>query len=155
RTRGIITTIVGQAIAQEIIHDVIHVQIRLSPGPIARQVATPDTRKVMKNDVPKDRAKRMQTGGNFFTAAGTIWYGLPRRPSPELIQPMPTTLPFRTAKQLASAVRKRKIGCLELLDLYLKRVEAHNPKLNAIIATDIPGARKHAKAADKALKAGK
>jgi len=68
---------------------------------------------------------------------------------------MSTSLPFRTAKHLASAVRKKKIGCLELLDLYLMRVEAHNPKLNAIIATDIPGARKHAKAADKALKAGK
>ena len=68
---------------------------------------------------------------------------------------MSLALPFRTAKQLASAVRKKKIGCLELLDLYLKRVEAHNPKLNAIIATDIPGARKRAKAADKAVKAGK
>jgi amidase len=68
---------------------------------------------------------------------------------------MSTALPFRTAKQLASAVRKKKIGCVELLDLYLKRVEAHNPALNAIIATDIPGARKAAKAADKAVKAGK
>src|SRR5437660_906093 len=68
---------------------------------------------------------------------------------------MPTSLPFRTAKQLASAVRKKKIGCLELLDLYLKRVEAQNPALNAIIATDIPGARKRAKAADNAIKAGK
>src|SRR5471032_3249510 len=68
---------------------------------------------------------------------------------------MPLDLPFRTAKQLASAVRKKKIGCLELLDLYLKRVEAYNPELNAIIAIDIPGARKRAKAADKAVKAGK
>ena len=68
---------------------------------------------------------------------------------------MSLALPFQTAKQLASAVRKKKIGCLELLDLYLKRVEAYNPELNAIIATDIEGARKRAKAADKAVKAGK
>src|SRR5882724_9528915 len=68
---------------------------------------------------------------------------------------MTAALPFQTAKQLAAAIRKKKIGCLELLDLYLKRVEAHNPALNAIIATDIPGARKRAKAADKAVKAGK
>ncbi|MBI3710672.1 MAG: amidase, partial [Proteobacteria bacterium] len=60
-------------------------------------------------------------------------------------------LPFRTAKQLAAAVKARKIGCLELLDLYLQRVEKYNPALNAIIATDIPGARKRAKAADAAL----
>jgi amidase len=64
-------------------------------------------------------------------------------------------LPFQTAKQLAAAIRKKKIGCLELLDLYLARVEAHNPALNAIIAMDIEGARKRAKAADKAVKAGK
>jgi amidase len=68
---------------------------------------------------------------------------------------MPTNLPFQTAKQLASAVRRKKIGCLELLDLYLKRVEAHNPALNAIIAMDIEGARKRAKAADRAVKAGR
>src|SRR4051812_945266 len=64
-------------------------------------------------------------------------------------------LPFKTAKQLAVAIRKKKIGCLELLDLYLKRVEAHNPALNAIIAMDAAGARKQAKAADRAVKAGK
>src|SRR6185437_4353645 len=68
---------------------------------------------------------------------------------------MPADLPFRTAKQLASAVRKKKIGYLELLDLYLKRVETHNPSLNAIIAMDVEGARKRAKAADRAVKAGK
>lgn len=68
---------------------------------------------------------------------------------------MSLALPFQTAKQLAAAVRKKKIGCLELLDVYLKRVEAYNPELNAIIATDIEGARKRAKAADRAVKAGK
>ena len=57
--------------------------------------------------------------------------------------------------QLASSIRKKKIGCLELLDLYVKRVEAYNPELNAVIASDIEGARKRAKAADKAVKAGK
>ena len=64
-------------------------------------------------------------------------------------------LPFQTAKQLAAAVRKKKIGCLELLDLYLKRVETYNPRLNAIIATDIEAARKRARMADKRLKAGR
>jgi amidase len=66
---------------------------------------------------------------------------------------MPTALPFQTAKQLAAAVRQKKIGCLELLDLYLKRVEVRNPALNAIIAMDIEGARKRAKAADRAVRA--
>ncbi len=83
RISGSTKYIVGQAMTQENIHEVIHFSIRLSPGPMARHVATPDTRNVMKNVVPKGRAKRMQAGGNFFTAGGTIWYGLWRRPSPE------------------------------------------------------------------------
>ncbi len=61
---------------------------------------------------------------------------------------------FWSAKRLAGHLRRRKIGCLELLDHYLARVERHNPALNAIIATDIPAARKRAKAADRALAKG-
>jgi len=60
-------------------------------------------------------------------------------------------IPFRSAKELAAAIRRRTIGCLELLDLYLSRVEKYNPALNAIIAMDVEGARKRARAADRAL----
>ena len=63
-------------------------------------------------------------------------------------------VPFRSAKQLAAAIRGKKIGCLELLDLYLARVEKYNPGLNAIIATDVEGARTRARAADRALARG-
>ena len=59
--------------------------------------------------------------------------------------------PFRSAKELAAEIRRKKIGCLELLDLYLSRVEKHNPALNAIIVMDVEGARKRARAADRAL----
>ncbi|MBI1735815.1 MAG: amidase [Candidatus Rokubacteria bacterium] len=63
-------------------------------------------------------------------------------------------LPFRSAKDLATALRKKKIGALELLDLYVARVDKYNPRLNAIIATDLDGARKRARAADRALARG-
>jgi amidase len=63
-------------------------------------------------------------------------------------------VPFRSAKQLAAALRRKTIGCEELLDLYLTRVEKYNPRLNAIIATDLGGARKRAQAADHALANG-
>jgi amidase len=63
-------------------------------------------------------------------------------------------LAFRSASALARALRGRKIGCLELLDAYLARVERYNPKLNAIIWQDRAGARKRAKAADRALAKG-
>ena len=58
RTSGIMTYMVGAAIAQEIAHDAIQTRTMPSTGPSARQVATPDTRNVMKNDVPKARATR-------------------------------------------------------------------------------------------------
>jgi amidase len=60
-------------------------------------------------------------------------------------------LPFRSAKDLASLVRKKKIGALELLDLYIARMEKYNSRINAIIATDLEAARKRARAADRAL----
>ena len=61
---------------------------------------------------------------------------------------------FKTATQLATMLRSRDIGCVELLDLYLARVETHNPKLNAIIWMDIDSARARAKEADAALAQG-
>lgn len=61
---------------------------------------------------------------------------------------------FLSAKRLAGLIRRRKIGCVELLDHYLARVERYNPSLNAIIATDIPAARRRARAADTALARG-
>lgn len=63
-------------------------------------------------------------------------------------------LPFRSAKQLASLIRQKKIGCLELLNLYLERLERYNPKLNAIICTDTEAARQRARRADRALAKG-
>ena len=60
-------------------------------------------------------------------------------------------IPFRSAKQLASDIRKKKIGCLELLDLYLARVEKYDGALNAIVVRDVERARARARAADRAL----
>jgi amidase len=65
-----------------------------------------------------------------------------------------TDIAFLPAGRLAGLIRRRKIGCLELLDHYLARVERFNPALNAIIATDITGARRRARAADKAIAKG-
>ena len=50
-------------------------------------------------------------------------------------------VPFRSAKQLAAEIRRKKIGCLELLDHFLGRIEKYNPKINAIVWTDRDGSR--------------
>lgn len=67
---------------------------------------------------------------------------------------MPLDLPFRSATQLAAAIRARKISSAELLELYLARVATHNPRLNAVIELAVPRARKRARAADAALARG-
>src|SRR5690606_35266842 len=61
-------------------------------------------------------------------------------------RPMPD-IAFRTATELGAAIRKREIGAAELLEHYLARVERFNPPLNAIISTDLDGARRRAAAA--------
>ena len=64
------------------------------------------------------------------------------------------SLPFRSAKELASSIRRKKIGCLELLDLYLSRIDRYNPKINAVIFMNIEEARKRARLADRVLAKG-
>jgi amidase len=66
-----------------------------------------------------------------------------------------TDLPFRSARQLAAAIRSRKTSAAELLEVYVERTRRLNPRLNAIIFTNIDAARKQARAADSALKRGK
>lgn len=63
-------------------------------------------------------------------------------------------VPFQSAVTLAAALRNKTIGCRELLELYIGRVERFNPALNAIIATVIEPARQRADAADAALSRG-
>ncbi|MCW5749529.1 MAG: amidase [Alphaproteobacteria bacterium] len=65
-----------------------------------------------------------------------------------------TDIAFSSAKKLAGMIRRRRIGCLELLEHYLARVERYNPALNAVIAMDVANARKRARAADRALARG-
>jgi hypothetical protein len=63
-------------------------------------------------------------------------------------------LPFQSAVRLAAAIRDRRIGCRELLELYLNRIDRFNPAVNAVVVTDLPAARERADAADRALARG-
>lgn len=63
---------------------------------------------------------------------------------------MSDEIAYAPAKKLASLIRRRKIGCLELLDLYLARVARYNRKVNAIVVLDTKRARERARKADRA-----
>ena len=58
-------------------------------------------------------------------------------------------VPFRSAKELAADIRKKKMGCLELLDLHLARVEKYDGALNAVVVRDFERARTRARALDR------
>ncbi len=63
-------------------------------------------------------------------------------------------LHFRSATELARHLRAGKTSARALLEDCLRQVETHNGTLNAVVATDIPRARKAAAAADRRLKNG-
>ncbi|MAW33647.1 MAG: amidase [Proteobacteria bacterium] len=63
-------------------------------------------------------------------------------------------LHYSKATELAKKIRKKEIGCLEILDLYLGRIEKYNDNLNAIILLDREAARMRAREADRALANG-
>ena len=67
---------------------------------------------------------------------------------------MVTELHFRSASQLAAAIRSKEISSRELLDHYLDRVERLNPKINAVVTLDVERARAAAAAADEAVARG-
>lgn len=61
---------------------------------------------------------------------------------------------FAGTAEIASALRRREIGALALLDHLLERCDRHNPRINAIVAWDVEKARARAREADAALVRG-
>lgn len=55
------------------------------------------------------------------------------------------------ASDLARMIRERAVSASEAVDAHLRRIEADNPRLNAIVQLDADGARAAARAADEAL----
>jgi amidase len=55
---------------------------------------------------------------------------------------------FLSATSLAAAVRARDIGCLELLDHYIARVERLDSRINAVVVRDFDRARDRARTLD-------
>ncbi|HKR89935.1 MAG TPA: amidase [Phenylobacterium sp.] len=62
---------------------------------------------------------------------------------------------FSTATQWLEALRARRIGAVELLNLHLQQVEKHNGALNVVVAQDIEGALEAARRADNLPSSGR
>ncbi len=59
-----------------------------------------------------------------------------------------------SATALARAIREREVSSLEVIDAHLDRIDAVNPKLNAVVQFDADDARQQARKADAALGSG-
>ena len=57
----------------------------------------------------------------------------------------------RSATELAAAIRRREVSCVEVMQAHLARIEAVNPLLNAIVSLDAELGLREAAAADVAL----
>ena len=60
----------------------------------------------------------------------------------------------RSATELAAAIRRREVSCVEVMQAHLARIEAVNPLLNAIVTLDAELGLREAAAADAALGRG-
>ena len=57
---------------------------------------------------------------------------------------------FLSSSRLAEMTCRRQIGCLELLDHYIARIERLDPKINAVVVRNFEPARARARALDQA-----
>ena len=62
--------------------------------------------------------------------------------------------PFATAVDLLRALREKQVSSVELLDLYISRIERYDPAINAVVERDFDRARDAAREADAARARG-
>jgi amidase len=64
-------------------------------------------------------------------------------------------LAYKSATDIAGAIKERKISPREVLEYFIERIEKRNPTLNAIVFKGYDDARKAARAAEDALMTGR
>ncbi len=64
---------------------------------------------------------------------------------------MTASLSFSTIAQIATAIRSRKLSPVEIVEFHHRRIESLQPKLNAFVHLDAPGALAQARAAEAAV----
>jgi amidase len=67
---------------------------------------------------------------------------------------MDNSLVFLPAIELARLIREGQASSQEVVEAHLKQIKAHNPKINAVVTLDEPGALRRAQEADAALSRG-
>jgi amidase len=117
-----------------------------------------------KNHPPSRREflTKVGKGGAAMVALGGLMSYAPNIASAKSLSKSvvsPIKLPddplFTSAKNLAAMIQSKKISSVELTELYLKRIELVNPKINAVVLMCRERALMEAKMADEMLAKGK
>jgi amidase len=66
----------------------------------------------------------------------------------------PDELAFVGAATLASRIRRREISPIEVVDYFISRIEALNPKINALVVLEFDEARDRARVAEQKVMSG-
>jgi amidase len=94
------------------------------------------------------------TRRSFMAAVGAMASAGALLPDGAIAKPDPDGQAYRTAGELAQALAHRQISSRELVDGAIARIEAVDPKINAVVVRDFDRARAAADAADAALARG-
>jgi hypothetical protein len=63
-------------------------------------------------------------------------------------------LAYTSAAELAGRIRRRDLSSVEVVEAFIKRIEARNPSLNALVYLGFDDARARAREAERAMMAG-
>jgi amidase len=91
---------------------------------------------------------------SVLAGAGAAAAGAVSSPARALCTPGTTIPTYRTASDLVEALAARQTSARELVDAAIARIEALDPKINAVVVRDFDRARAAADAADAALARG-
>jgi amidase len=91
---------------------------------------------------------------SFIAGLGAAAASGPLMPAGAMTREDQSALAYRTAGELATTLADREISACELLDVVISRIEALDPKINAVVVRDFDRARAAADAADAALARG-
>src|SRR5580765_3147996 len=80
--------------------------------------------------------------------------GSRKTPSASPTAPSASEWTFCSIAELTNALQSRRMSALELLEHVIARIEALDPRVNAVVVRDFDRARTTAKAADAALARG-
>ena len=104
--------------------------------------------------VPRRLFLSALSGGAAAVLGGVSGCGAAVVVTPDVGQSKPADLTLATATQLADLIRRKQVTSTEVLEAHLKRIDAVNSKLNAVVQLAADSAREAAKAADLALSKG-